>query len=99
LVLAWLTGVFFLLRWLWRQAVALMEALSEAATAAGAAWDAQDAWRGANLPEVAIFAKAEEIAARWDARGERIAGRRARRRARHQAAYDSWAVLAGYRDA
>jgi hypothetical protein len=99
LILGWLTCTFLLLRWLWRQAVALMEAVSAATEAAGRALDGEGAWAATPLPPVAIFAGAADLRGRLRERAARIAGRRARRRARHQAAYDSWAVLAGFRDA
>ncbi|MDR3359896.1 MAG: hypothetical protein LBO20_04465, partial [Bifidobacteriaceae bacterium] len=50
------------------------------------------------LPEVAVFADAEDLSERRDSRRRRIADRRRRRRQSHQAAYDTWAVLAGWRD-
>ncbi|MDR1394059.1 MAG: hypothetical protein LBJ62_08860 [Bifidobacteriaceae bacterium] len=97
LIAAWLAAAFLLLRWLWRQAKGLMEALGAAAVMAdelpGGA-----GFAGSVLPAVALSATAEELAERRDGRRGRIARRRALRQARHQAAYDSWAVLAGYKD-
>jgi hypothetical protein len=97
LVLAWLASAFLLLRWLWRRAKGLLEALDEAAGAADRLEAGQ--WAAQGLAEVALFASSAELGRRREARRARIASRRARRRARHQAAYDSWAVLAGRRDA
>jgi hypothetical protein len=97
LILGWLVGVFFGLRWLWRQFKELMEAFgaaSELATTRLA-----PAATPSPIPEVAIFASAEDLATRFSARAERIGARRRRRRERHQAAYDRWAVLAGYAEA
>lgn len=100
LIAAWLVGVFFGLRWLWRQVKALMEAASAAADKAGTAADsANSAFEPAPVPEVAVFAKPEDLMERVQARWDRKAARRRRRQERHQAAYDAWAVLAGYRDA
>jgi hypothetical protein len=99
LVAAGLAGAFFSLRWLWRRVKELMTALAEAADAlAGAAVTAAD-WRPQPIPEVAIFADRADLNARRVSRLDRIARRRARRRAANQAVYDSWAVLAGRKDA
>jgi hypothetical protein len=97
LVSAWLVGVFFGLRWLWRQLAALMAAVEAAGTAAEAA-GGRASFTPAPVPEVALFASPQALAARQQARWRRIKARRQRRRDRHQAAYDSWAVLAGWRD-
>ncbi|MDR2348011.1 MAG: hypothetical protein LBD90_05260 [Bifidobacteriaceae bacterium] len=97
LILAWLASAFFLLRWLWRRAKDLMRAIDEAAEVT----EHLDSgtWAPAQLPPVAIFATAADLSGRRHQRRDRIASRRARRRARDQAVYDRWAVLAGYRDA
>jgi hypothetical protein len=99
MIVGWLVGVFFGLRWLWRQAKALMEALATASEATAKALDGHmSSFEAAPIPEPAVFVSPGSVAGRVRARYRRIASRKARRRQRHQAAYDSWAVLAGYKD-
>jgi hypothetical protein len=99
LVVAWAAGVFFGLRWLWRQVKALMEATSQAAAAAESALDAQNSdFEPAPVPAPALHASPEDLIGRLQASWDRKAARRRRRQERDQAAYDAWAVLAGWRD-
>ncbi|MDR1188041.1 MAG: hypothetical protein LBK95_11400 [Bifidobacteriaceae bacterium] len=100
LIVAWLVGVFFGLRWLWRQVKGLIDAMAQAGEAASAAMGGADvAFEGAPIPGPAIYASPEEVIERARGRLERIAARRQRRHERNQATYDSWAVLAGWRSA
>ncbi|MDR3106590.1 MAG: hypothetical protein LBU05_00070 [Bifidobacteriaceae bacterium] len=98
LIVAWLVGVFFGLRWLWRRFRALTEAVSQAAGVASRAFaHGQVGFTAASVPPPGIFADSADLAERALARSDRIAARRRRRRERDQAAYGSWAVLAGWR--
>jgi hypothetical protein len=100
LVAAWLAGVFFGLRWLWRRFAELTRAVAEAAALVGqVAQDRQTSFEATPIPTPAMVADPAELAARALARGDRKAARRRRKQERHQAVYDDWAVLAGYKDA
>jgi hypothetical protein len=86
------------LRWLWRQAVQLFDVLGAATEALGRLESGASSFASAAIPPPALLSSAAELQARRQSRWERIAQRRTARRLRHQAVYDSWAVLAGYRD-
>jgi hypothetical protein len=96
LIVAWLVSAFFLLRWLWRQAVKLGAALGRL----GDATERLDKghFAAAPIPEPSIYSSWDELLARVDARQQRIAGRRERRAARRAATYQAWSELAGWSD-
>jgi hypothetical protein len=102
LIVAWLVGVAWGGRWLWRQLKELLAAFGAAADQASAHLEPETnpavSFVPTPIPTVAIFAGPGEMLERANARTQRIAARRRRRSQRHQAAYDRWAVLAGYHD-
>jgi len=97
LVVAWLVAVAISLVWLWRQAKALMRAASRSADALERLSQTGQ-FPGTQPATVAIDAKPEELAQIRRQMRDRKQARKDRRRAAHQATYQRWSVLAGWRD-
>jgi hypothetical protein len=99
LVVGWIVGVLFGLRWLWRKAVALgrelgeLERLVERLNAAIAA-----APPSTPLAPVAVGTDGSEAAGRVAAARRARHDRREARRRRTAERYAQWSVLAGRRD-
>jgi len=97
LLLGWAVAVALSLRWLWRQAKALMAALEELGSALERL-DGGGNFAAAKVQPVAINLDPTQLdQVRRDLRNRR-ARRRQRRQAAHQSTYRQWAVLAGWRD-
>jgi hypothetical protein len=96
LVAASLVWAFFWSRYLWRTAAKLLQALEGLSQALARLENAS--FDGVPLPALAVSTETTDLLARLEARQQRLTARSRRRWQRHQAVYDRWAVLAGYRD-
>jgi hypothetical protein len=96
MVVGWLVGVFFGLRWLGRKAVALgreLTVLADAAEKLAAVAASQPA--PPPLPPVAVGGDGTEPAARVEEQREAREARREKRRQAHAKRYAEWDILAG----
>jgi hypothetical protein len=101
LIIGWLVGVFFGLRWLWRKAVAFgreVEGLAEVADRLSTALENHPAAAPVPEPSVGTDPADVDLRARVKATRRARAQRRTVRDARHRQTYREWAVLAGLRD-
>jgi hypothetical protein len=96
MVLGWMVGVFFGLRWLWRKAVGLGHELGRL-TEAAERFSANLAAQGSPPPlaPVAVGTDGSEAAARVENLRQARRERKAARAERHAERYAEWAVLAG----